>query len=226
MIVTMDSKALINKLNNIVKYSEGFLEGIDAAKPVFMDNLGNSIVDIMKNFIDSNARTNPEMLHHVYEWYQSGSPEARLFDIDYNVQGKNSLSFNYTFSQSMSYSNNSTEPFYNKATVMENGTPVIIRPKIRNGVLAFNDEGEQVFTRRAIVVSNPGGSNVQGGFERTLKMFFDNYFSQSFLMSSGIIKHFENANVYKRNFKDGSVHGKPLGFRIGYEWTAKGGKIE
>lgn len=226
MIVNLDSKSFINKLDNIVKYSEGFLDGIQAAKPEFMDNLGKSVIEVMKNFIDTNARLSPEMLHHVYEWYQTGSPEARLFDIDYIVQGNNTLSFNYTFSQSTSYSNNSTEPFYNKAQIMEEGSPVVIRPRAKGGVLTFNDDGEQIFTKKPIVVSNPGGSEVQGGFEKTLKIFFDSYFSQSFLMSSGLLQHFDNPRVYKDNLRSGSIQGKPLGFRVGYQWVAKGGRIE
>jgi hypothetical protein len=226
MIVNLEAKSLINQLNNIVQYSTGFLDGIEAAKPEFMNNLGTSVIELMKNFIDSNARVNPETLHHVYEWYQTGSPEARLFDIDYIVQGKNTLSFNYTFSQSTSYSNGSTEPFYNKATIMEDGNPVIIRPRVKGGVLSFDDNGEQIFTKKPIVVTNPGGSGVQGGFEKTLKNFFDNYFSQSFIVSSGILEHFNNPKPYKDNLKSGSIQGKPLGFRVGYEWVIKGGKIE
>lgn len=226
MITTFDAKKLINELNNIAKYSIGFLEGIDAAKPIFIDNLGKSVINILKNFIDTNARMNPEVLHHVYEWYQTGSPEARLFDIDYDIKGNNGLSFSYTFSQSSSYSKNSKEPFYDKARIMEQGIPVTIKPR-NNGVITFNIDGEQVFTRKPLVVANPGGQEVQGGFQKTLDMFFNNYFTQSFLISSGITTHFNQlSEIYKTNFKLGSRQGKPLGFRIGYDWVAKGGKIE
>lgn len=225
MKVTFDSQNLVRQLNNVTEYSLGFLEGIQAAKPEFLDNLGKSVIESLKNFIDTNARVNPETLHHVYEWYKAGSPEARLFDIDYIIQGKDSLSFNYTFSQSASYSKNSTIPFYDKARIMENGSPVTIKPRA-NGVLSFNDDGQQVFTKKPIIVENPGGSNVVGGFENTIKMFFDNYFSQSFLMSSGIMEHFNNPKAYKQNFRSGSKQGRPFGFKIGYEWTAKGGRIE
>ena len=225
MIVTFDAKKLVSELNNITQYSIGFLEGAEAAKPVLMDNLGKTVVDLLKNFIDTNARTNPEILHHVYEWYETGSPQARLFDIDYRVTGTNGLSFNYTFSQSRSFSKNSKEVFYDKARIMEEGIPVTIRPR-GNGVLSFNSDGEQVFTKKPIVVSNPGGQNVQGGFKRTLDLFFDSYFTQSFLISSGIASHFKNVSSYKNNFRSGSKQGKPLGFKLGYEWVAKGGKIE
>ena len=226
MIVNFDTSKLVKDLNNFTQYSLGFLDGIEEAKPIFIDNLGKTIIDSLKDFIDANARTNPETLHHVYEWYQTGSPEARLFDIEYVVQGKNGLSFNYTFSQSRSYSMNSMEPFYDKANIMENGIPVIIRPKPR-GVLSFNDNGEQVFTKKPVVVSRPGGNEVQGSFERTLKTFFESYFTQSYIMNSGITKHFSNLRPFRDNLKSGVKQGgRPLGFKVGYEWTSKGGKIE
>ena len=33
------------------------------------------------DFIDSQARTKPKSLHHVYEWNKTGSPDARLFTL-------------------------------------------------------------------------------------------------------------------------------------------------
>ncbi len=226
MIASFDIKSLEKDLKNLVGYSTGFLEGIEEAKPILMNNFGRTIVDSLKEFIDTNARINPESLHHVYEWYQTGSPEARLFDIDYAVIGKNSLSFNYTFSQSTSYVANATEPFYDKANIMENGTPIVIKPKL-NGVLRFEKDGQVIFTKKPVVVSQPGGEMVAGSFERTLKNFFDNYFTQSYIMSSGITEHFKNPKTYKQNLKSGiKSGGKALGFKVGYEWTAKGGRIE
>lgn len=225
MIVSFDSKDLTYKLNNIVKYSLGFLDGAQAGKPKLMTNLGESILESLKGFIDANARVNPESLHHVYEWYQTGSPESRLFDIQYIITNNTGISFNYTFSQSRSYSNGSKEPFYNKAQIMENGTPVTIKPKA-GGVLSFNIDGEQIFTRKPIVISNPGGEAVEGGFERTIKTFFDSYFTQSYIISSGILGHLNDMSTYKKNFAMGAKQGKSLGFKTGYNWITKGGKLE
>ena len=225
MIVQFDIKNITSELNNIAKYSIGFLEGAEAGHAKFMDNLGETVLESLKNFIDSNARVSPETLHHVYEWYETGSPQARLFDLEYKVNQNSVISFSYTFSQSSSYSNGSTKPFYDKATIMENGSPVTIRPKAK-GVLSFNDNGEQVFTKKPIVVENPGGTEVENGFENTLRDFFDNYFSQAFLISSGITEHFKDVRTYKNNFAAGSKQGKPLGFRVGYDWVSKGGRIE
>jgi len=225
VIVEFEITNLTNKLNNIAKYSIGFLEGAEAGQGKFLDNLGETVLESMKNFIDSNARVNPEILHHVYEWYEAGSPDARLFDLDYRVNQNSVISFSYNFSQSRSFSKGSKVPFYDKATIMENGSPVTITPK-PNGVLSFNADGEQVFTKKAVIIENPGGYQTEGGFERTLKDFFDNYFTQSFLISSGIAEHFKDIRTYKNNFAAGSKQGKSLGFRVGYDWVSKGGRIE
>jgi hypothetical protein len=225
VIVEFDITNITNKLNNIAKYSIGFLEGVEAGKEKFLDNLGQTVLESLKNFIDSNARVNPEILHHVYEWYETGSPQARLFDLEYIVNNNSLISFSYTFSQSKSYAKGSVVPFYNKAAIMEKGSPITIKPK-QNGVLSFNDNGEQVFTKKPILVQNPGGQATEQGFENTLKDFFDNYFTQSFLISSGIAEHFKDIRTYKQNFASGSKQGKPLGFKVGYEWVSKGGIID
>lgn len=224
MIVSFDTTKIFNELKNITEYSIGFLDGVQAGKPEFLNNFGSSVIESLKNFVDTNARISPETLHHVYEWYRTGSPEARLFDIDYIIRD-NTLSFNYTFSQSQSYSKNSTKPFYDKARVMEEGTPVLIKPR-PNGVISFDSDGEQVFTRKPVMVQNPGGEGVERGFENTLDSFFNSYFTQSFIVSSGLEEHFGNAKDYKNNFAAGSKQGKSLGFRIGYQWVSKGGKID
>ena len=225
MIVKFETDSLIAKLNNIANYSIGFLDGAEAGKQKFLNNLGETAIESLKNFIDSNARISPETLHHVYEWYETGSPNARLFDLEYIVNNDSVISFSYEFSQSNSYSKGSAVPFYNKATIMENGSPITIKPK-QGGVLSFNDNGEQVFTRKPVVVENPGGSATQGGFENTLKDFFNNYFTQSFLITSGIAEHFKDIRTYKNNLASGSKQGKSVGFKVGYEWVSKGGRIE
>ena len=225
MIVQFKTENLEKELNNIAKYSIGFLEGAKAGQEQFMDNLGETVIESLKNFIDSNARVNPEALHHVYEWYETGSPQARLFNLEYLVNSRSTLSFSYEFSQSNSFSKGSNVPFYNKATIMENGSPITIKPK-QDGVLSFNENGEQIFTKKPVVVKNPGGAATEGAFESTLKDFFDNYFTQSFLISSGIAEHFKDIKTYKNNFAYGAKQGKPLGFKVGYEWVSKGGRIE
>ncbi len=221
MITTVDSKQFKKDMNNIVNYSIGFLEGAQRGKTIFLKTLGMETVELMKEFIDSNARVNPQMLHHVYEWTMTGSPEARLYDISYTTSNLG-LSFKSSFSQSKSIKDGSRTPFYDKARIMEEGIPVTIRPKVSQ-VLAFEENGETVFTRGPVQVLNPGGTEVEGGFEKVFDMFFNKYFSQAFLRTSGIARYLENPQVYKKDMPAGKRMGKSKGLSTGYRWIANAG---
>jgi len=221
MITKFNSNQFKKEMTNIVNYSVGFLEGVQKGKTIFLKNFGMQTVELMKEFIDSNARVNPQMLEHVYEWYQIGSPDARLYDISYTTSNLG-LSFKSSFSQSISIKNGSRTPFYDKARIMEKGIPVTIRPKNAQ-VLAFDDNGETIFTRGPVQVMNPGGTAAERGFEKTFDMFFNKYFSQAFLRTSGIAKYLENPQVYKKDMQAGKKMGKSKGLSTGYRWIANAG---
>ena len=205
-------------MNNIVQYAFGFLDGVQKGKKVFLQNLGMGTIQAMAQYVDVSARGNPAALHHVYEWSQTGSPSARLFDINYTVSNLG-LSINSTFRQSRTVKQDSHTPFYNKAKIMEEGIPVTIKPK-RSSVLVFTEEGETVFTKSPIVVRNPGGDRVQGSFERTMDEFILRYFKQSFLRASGIYDYINKPTVFKKNIKAGSKVGKSKGVETGFKWIA------
>jgi hypothetical protein len=219
--IVFNSKAFKKDMNNILNYSAGFLDGIQLGKKELFQSLGKNTIELLKEFVDSNARIDPQALHHVYEWNQTGSPEARLFDIEYTVSNLG-LSMKSTFSQSISVRSGSNVPFYNKASMMEYGIGVTIAPR-SSGVLAFEDNGEQVFTKNPVYVSNPGGDDVQGSYERTFDNFFKNYFSQSFLRSSGFGKYLSNPSVYKKDLQKGKRSGRSQGVATGYRWIANAG---
>ena len=130
---------------------------------------------MLKQYVDASARVNPSLLHHVYEWDKAGSPDSRLFDVNYTITG-NGLSFNSNFRQSRTIKVGSRTPFYDKARIMEDGIAVTIRPR-KAKVLAFEDSGEQVFTKGPVTVNNPGG-NTKGQFENVFNSFFNVYFTQ------------------------------------------------
>jgi hypothetical protein len=223
MRAVFSSNQFKKEMNNIVNYSIGFLEGVQKGKTVFLKSVGIETVELMKEFIDSNARVNPEMLHHIYEWNQVGSPNARLYNISYTTSNLG-LSFRSSFSQSTSIKNGSRTPFYDKARIMEQGIPVTIRPKATE-VLAFDENGETVFTKGPVRVDNPGGSQVEGGFEKVFDMFFNRYFSQAFLRVSGIAKYLENPEVYRRDMNAGKSLGRSKGVSTGYRWIANAGVV-
>jgi hypothetical protein len=221
MRAVFNSAQFKKEMNNIVDYSMGFLEGIQRGKTVFLKTIGVETVELMKEFIDSNARVNPDMLHHVYEWNQTGSPSARLYDISYTTSNLG-LSFRSSFRQSTSIKNGSRTPFYDKARIMEEGIPVTIRPRVAQ-VLVFEDNGETVFTKNEVRVDNPGGTEVQGGFEKVFDMFFNRYLSQAFLRVSGIARYLENPIVYRKDMAAGKKLGRSKGLSTGYRWIANAG---
>jgi hypothetical protein len=216
MKASLDLKAFEKKLINIAEYSIGFLDGIQGGKTIFLENLGRGIIEALKLYIDAEARTNPKSLHHVYEWYETGSPNARLFDIHQSVN-RGGISFMSSFSQSQTLSNSSNEPFYDKARVMEEGKSITVVPK--NGVaLSFDVDGEQIFTKSPVVIDSPGGTAVEGSFKNIIDEFFSLYFSQAFLRASGLYEYLQKPSAYKHNLPAGAIKGKVSGYEVGFRW--------
>jgi len=221
--VSFNDKEFFKDLMNIAGYSEGFLEGIQKGKPKFLKSLAINSIQIFKEFVDQNARADQQMYNHIYEWYQVGNPDARLFDLNYIVS-ESGISFNSTFSQSMSIANGSTVPFYNKAEIMEKGLPVTIRP-VNAKVLNFKVDNEEVFTAGPITVQHPGGTHVAGSFEHIFNLFFNEHFSQSVLHMTGITAYLKDARVYKDNLHSAKTGGKAKGVEVGYNWIVKAGDL-
>ncbi len=124
MRVSLNTNNFEKQIMNIVQYSTGFIDGAQKGKKIFLDNMGKGVVYALSRYVDVEARANPSALHHVYEWYQVGSPSARLFDINYTVSNVG-LTLNSKFKQSRTIKEDGTVPFYNKAYIMENGIPVL-----------------------------------------------------------------------------------------------------
>jgi hypothetical protein len=220
--IRMDSNQFRKEMDNIMEYSLGFVDGVQVGKSAFFKNLGPAVAEQASKFIDANARVNYQTLHHIYEWGQSGSSSARLFDIKFTVSNLG-LSFMSDFKQSKTIQDGSRVPFENKASVMELGQPVVIKP-INGETLRFEVGGQVVYTKKPVLVQNPGG-NTQGQFENVWDMFFGKYFTQSFLRSSGIDKYFANPTVYKKNLAAGKRGGRPTGMSVGSRWVASAGMV-
>jgi hypothetical protein len=217
----IDTTQLIRHLNNAVSYSNGFLQGAQMGKPKMLTNLGLVLKELVGEFIDASARMDPKSLHHVYEWYQVGSPEARLFDIDYRIIG-GGLSVDGTLTQSRSLSRGSSEPFYNKAKIMEYGIPVTITP-VRAQALRFEIDGQEVYTKNPVKVDNPGGTAVVNSFQETFKLFFITYASQALLEISGLANELRRPTEFARSFAAGvKGGGKALGVSAGMRYIGGG----
>jgi len=210
-----NTRDFTKKMNNVIDYSLGFLDGVERGKPVFLKILGEQVSEMLEMYIDATARSRPELLHHVYEWYETGNPNERLFTIRFTTS-KDVLSFNSSFTQSQRIKDGSTEPFYDKARLMEEGVTVTILPK-RSSVLVFETENGTVFTPNQVVVDNLGG-RTEGQFRETFEEFFNKYFTQAFLKSSGLAQQLETPSEYKTQFRNGSKSGRPMGIKAGFKW--------
>jgi hypothetical protein len=220
LTVNFNDSQFTKDMKNITDYMIGFLDGAKAGKPNLLKNLGIVIKEILENFIDSNAKVDPASLSHVYEWYQSGSSDARLFDIIY-VPSTRGLSFGFTLRQSTSVKQGSNVPFYDKARIMEEGIPVTIRP-VNRQALKFDVNGETIFSSKPITISDPGGASAQGGLQNVFTQFFTQYVSQSLMDVSGLRQHFESAMEFKENFSSSKSGGKSLGYQVGIKWISGG----
>lgn len=122
---------------------------------------GASIVDkYFGLWLDNKARREPERYHHIYEWGKTGDKNARLFECE--ISNSEEPVINFYFKESNS-TNESGYIFYNKAEVMESGQSVSIQP-INSEVLAFEVDGDAIFTPNEIVIDNPGGEATNGSF--------------------------------------------------------------
>lgn len=215
----MDSKYINEILGNAVQYSYGFLEGVEMGQIEFNQKLALFTAEALGKYIDSQARMNPEALHHVYEWGQVGSEGGRLFRINSRAS-KRVIHFEGKFLKSSSISPTATEPFVNKAEVMESGIGITIEP-VNSPVLVFEDDGDTVFTMNSIYVEHPGGDEVAGSFGRTVEDFFGNYFTNSLL--APFMATLAKANEFSDSFPAGTRGGKPVGVTAGIKYMKSAG---
>ena len=135
-----------------------------AFQRLFKTTIFNQIDQDFGLFIDSQARTKPKSLHHVYEWNKTGQTTSRLFKL--NRIDSTGLSFKINYDLKLSKSSVPTKNrkqksryvFANKAAVMEKGMPITIRPKSAER-LVFEIDGEAVFMPKgkSVTVRSPGG---------------------------------------------------------------------
>ena len=181
---------VIAKLSSNTAFQERF-------RKVICDQIG---IDF-GNYIDSQARTKPKTLHHVYEWNKVGNKSGRLFKL--KSYGDVGLSFKITY-EFLESKTNVPSPegfkkykFPNKAFIMENGIPVKISPKAASR-LVFNVDGYTVFMPKgaSVTVSKPGGGKATGRFRIAYAQFFTGQLVNESIRRSGFQNVF-NAGMNK-----------------------------
>lgn len=219
--VSINNKDLNKKLNNIVKYSNGFVDGIEMQKIILMNRIGEFVVDALGKYIDAQARGNPGALHHVYEWNAAGSEGSRLFKMN-AVASSSVIIINGSFLPSSSISDTATEPFVDKANIMENAISITIAPR-DSDLLVFESGGQTFFTMNEITIANPGGDGVAGSFGKTVEQFFGTYFTRTLL--APFLKELSTAEEFVQYFAQGSKSGYPAGIKAGQRYLNSAGVI-
>ena len=80
-----------------------------------------------------------------------------------------------------------------------------------------------VFSKGPIEIDKPGGNFVAGSFNKTVDEFFNKYFTQAFLRTSGLSQYLENPVIFKNNLPKGKRSGRSQGISTGYRWIANAG---
>lgn len=217
MSLTFDFSDLERKLKNVDAYSKGFIAGAKEGVPIMLAKIGAYVTELMGLFLDKMASGNPGALHHVYEWYQTGSAGSRLFDYDFAVGG-NTLTITGQTQSSSSIPQGSRVPFYNKADVMESGQSVTINP-VNVSRLKFDAGSGTIFHPGPVFVAHPGGPGVVGQWKRHSDLFINTYVTQSVLSASGMLQPLETAEEYLASFAAGANGGGfGAGFRAGMKY--------
>jgi hypothetical protein len=217
-MIKTDMTEFNKTMNQAIGYSRGFLAGVESNELSFNRQLAEVIKEAFYKYLDSTARLDPDRLHHMYEWGQTGVDKARLFRIE-AFTGQQSIRFVTEFMQSTSVSPTANEPFVNKADVMESGTTIKISPRGEGPIAFQGDDGEMVFTNEEVTIESPGG-NVAGQFAATAREFFTNYLDQALLRE--LIKDLQNPVEFAQGWSKGMNYGK--GMKQGQRYlTLKGG---
>ena len=167
----------------------------------FSSVIFNQIEQDFGNYIDAKARLAPLSFHHVYEWKKAGGSDKRLFKLKKLTQEGLSFKFTYEFELSKTMVPTSKgrhrHLFANKASVMESGMPIVIRPRSAER-LVFEVNGYTVFMPKGapVTVAKPGGTRVKDSFKIAYKHFFTGDLVNQSIKKSGFQRLF-NSSISK-----------------------------
>jgi hypothetical protein len=214
--IKFDGKEAMNVLKNVVAYSDGFIKETKAKEGFVAARMADLSIEGFYDFLDNLARSNPGMLHHVYEWGSVGNPGARLVELKKQIAGSK-VNVDSDFLQSESIPDNGNTPFFNKAEVMEEGIPVVIN-EVNAEALFFEADGQEFFRVGPIYIENPGGAATRGGFVKAFETFYNRYFDDVYLQAIRFYDHFRNPKQYAKNFAAGARGGAGVGRQTALSW--------
>lgn len=208
--IKFDSKEAKKVLDNIVAYSDGFIKETKAKESTITSRLADTSIEAFYDYLDGLARTNPGMLHHIYEWGSVGDPGARLVQLKKELSSARGASIDADFLTSSSIPEGGNEPFYNKAEIMEDGIPITVQA-VEAQAMFFQVDGQEFFRTGPIVIENPGGEATRGSFLEVFEEFYNVYFEQVYLRAIRFYDHFENPQGFSSGFTRAAKSGNASG---------------
>ena len=191
----------VAQVSAYVYYSANVIAKLTQNK-AFQSKFTQTLFDqIQKDFgayVDSQARVRPKALHHVYEWKRAGHPNARLFKLKVVSQEGITFKVGYEFLDSKTLVPTTKgvhrHVFKDKAMIMEQGIPVIIRPRFSER-LVFEVPGGTVFMPKGkpVTVQRPGGRAATNQFKLSYAKFFSGNLVNNSIKNSGFQKLFGGA---------------------------------
>jgi hypothetical protein len=194
--VAQISAAIFYKTNVLAK-----LTANKTFQSSFQNVLFKQIDEDFGQYIDAKARTSPKSLHHVYEWGKAGNRSARLFKLNKISQQGLMFQINYELLDSRSFVPSETSKrshvFIKKASVMEEGKSVVIKPRFSER-LSFNIDGNTIFMPKgeSVTVKKPGGVATKNSFLAAYKYFFTGQLVNMSIKRSGFQRLF-NSSISK-----------------------------
>lgn len=194
-------ESLVAQVSAAIYYKTHVLAKLKTSKAFnskFTKVLFDQIDKDFGEYIDAKARMNPKTLHHVYEWKKVGTPSARLFKIKVVSSQGTAFSIGSEFKMSKSMvptkKGKHRHVFANKAFIMEQGQPVVIKPKSAER-LVFDVSGYTVYMPKgeSVTVRRPGGTAAKQSFESAKRHFFTSDLVSQSIKRSGFQKLFSSA---------------------------------
>ena len=193
--VAQISAALYYQANVIAKLSAS-----KQFKETFKTVIFNQIEKDFGLYLDAKARSNPKSLHHVYEWKKVGNRNARLFKLTLIPSNGISFKIGSSFIESKSFvpspRGRRKHVFVNKASVMEAGLPLIIRPRFAQR-LVFEMDGTTVFMPKgaSVTIRKPGGAKANNQYHLAYARYFNSNLVNESIKKSGFQRIFGQATM-------------------------------
>ena len=183
----------VAQISAAIYYQAHALEKLVNSKPLhqnFQKIIFKQIDEDFGQYIDAQARVKTRSFHHVYEWNKIGLKSARLFKLKSSDTEGFSFKISFDFLDSKAAVpnkfSNRKHVFVKKASIMEAGNPLVIRPTYSER-LVFNIGEDVIYMPKgkSVTIRKPGGVATKTSFTAAYERFFTSNLVSMSIKKSG-----------------------------------------